>query len=78
MKYVYHKMETELTPKQQTILVFVEFICIYFTIKYFHYYRKTFGWLITLYIMLNDEIKLHFKIYILLWIFMNLFNYKKK
>lgn len=78
MKYIYHKMETELTSKQQAILVFVEFICIYFTIKYFHYYRKTFGLLITLYIMLNDEIKLHFKIYILLWIFMNLFNYKKK
>lgn len=71
-------MERELTPKQKVILVFLEFICIYFTIKYFHYYRKMFGWFITLYIILNDEIKLHFKTYILLWIFMNLFYYRKK
>ena len=53
-------METELTSKQKVILVFLEFICIYFTIKYFNYYRKMFGWFITLYIILNDEIKLHF------------------
>lgn len=78
MKYIYHKMEKELTSKQQTILVLLEFICIYFIIKYFHYYRKTYGMMITLYIILNDQIKLHFKIYMILWIMMNLFCYKKK
>lgn len=70
-------MESELTYQQNMILAFLEIICIYFTVKYFHYYRQTYGMMITLYVVLNDQIKLHFKIYIILWVLMNLFCYKK-
>lgn len=71
-------MEYEVTHKPNMILVFLEMIFIYFTVKYFHYYRLTYGMMITLYIILNDQIRLHFKTYIILWVLMNLFCYKKK
>lgn len=70
-------MEYELTHKPNIFLVFLEMIFIYFTVKYFHYYRQTYGMMITLYIILNDQIRLHFKTYIILWVLMNLFYYKK-
>ncbi len=70
-------MEYEVTHKPNMILVFLEMIFIYFTVKYFHYYRLTYGMMITLYIILNDQIRPHFKIYIILWVLMNLFCYKK-
>lgn len=71
-------MERFLTDKEIVILIFLEIVCMYIAIKYFDYCRGSIAWFIILYTILNDNIKMHFKTYILLWILMNLFYYKKK